>query len=208
MDRGQRTRVEILTFLEPPDSLLNSMCLFCHHAVVLFCFIVSSVCVLLFASLYCLSVPFITLLCSLLFHCLVRVSLFASLYSEAATETVFENICSFFSRSNLFIIFQEGSFVPRTDVNFPGGFICSVNRHEFSRRVYMFFEQTRIFQEGYSKRHVFSRKFYLFVEQTLISHRTHTNFPRNPYLVLEHIQIFQEPLFSHRTDTHFLGDPI
>ena len=78
----------------------------------------------------------------------------------------------FFSRSNLFIIFQEEPFVPRTDMNFPGGSLCSSNRHEFSRRVYMFFEQTRIFQEGLSKRHVFSRRFYLFVEQTLLSHRT------------------------------------
>ena len=50
-------------------------------------------------------------------------------------------------------------------------------------------------EEGLSNRHVFSRRFYLFVEQTLLSHRTDTNFPRNPYLVLEHIQIFQEPLF-------------
>ena len=75
-------------------------------------------------------------------------------------------------------------------MNFPGGSICSSNRHEFSRRVYMFFEQTRIFQEGLSKRHVFLRRFYLFVKQTLLSHRTDTNFSRNPYLVLEHIQIF------------------
>ena len=88
-------------------------------------------------------------------------------------------------------------------MNFPGGSICSSNRHEFSRRVYMFFEQTRIFQEGYSKRHVFSRRSYLFVEQTLLSHRTDTNFPRNPYLVLEHIQIFQEALYSPRTPTIF-----
>ena len=93
-------------------------------------------------------------------------------------------------------------------MNFPGGSICSSNRHEFSRRVYMFFEQTRIFQESLSKRHVFSRRFYLFVEQTLLSHRTDTNFPRNPYLVLEHLRFFQEPLFSHRTDTHFPGSPI
>ena len=71
--------------------------------------------------------------------------------------------------------------------------------------VHLFVEQTRIFQEVLSKRHVFSRRFYLFVEQTLLSHRTDTNFPRNPYLVLEHILIFQEPLFSHRTDTHFSG---
>ena len=120
----------------------------------------------------------------------------------------FRKYLFFFSRSNLFIIFQEGPFVPRTDMNFPGRSICSSNRHEFSRRVYMFFEQTRIFQEGLSKRHVFLRRFHLFVEQTLLTHRTDTNFPRNPYLVLEHIQIFQEPLFSHRTDTHFPGSPI
>ena len=99
--------------------------------------------------------------------------------------------------------FQEQPFY-----NFPGGSICSSNRYKFSRRVYMFFEQTLIFQEGLSKRHVFSRRFYLFVEQTLLSHRTDTNFPINSYLVLDHIRIFQEPLFSHRTDTNFPGSPI
>ena len=100
----------------------------------------------------------------------------------------FRKYMLFFSRSNLFIFFQEGLFVPQTDMNFPGGSICSSNRHEFSRRVYMFFKQTRIFQEGYSKIHFFSRRFYLFVEQTLLSHRTDTNFPRNHYLVLEHLR--------------------
>ena len=80
----------------------------------------------------------------------------------------------FFSRSNPFTIF-------------PGGSICSSNRHVLSRRVYMFIEQTRIFQECLSKRHVFSKTVYLFVEQTLLSHRTDTNFPRNHYFVLEHI---------------------
>ena len=35
-------------------------------------------------------------------------------------------------------------------------------------------------------------------------HRTDTN----PNLVLEHTRIFQEPLFSHRTDTHFPGSSI
>ena len=107
--------------------------------------------------------------------------------SEAATETVFENICSFF----------------------PGATFL-----KFSRRVHLFLEQTWIFQEGLlcsSNRHEFFRRAYrkdmffqgeppwknvgLFVEQTLLSHRTDTNFPRNPYLVLEHIRIFQEPLF-------------
>ena len=100
---------------------------------------------------------------------------------RSSNRDSFRKYLFFFSRSNLFIIFQEGTFVPRTDMNFPGGSICSSNRHEFSRRVYMFFEQTQNFQEGYLKRHVFSRRFYLFVEQTLLSHRTDTNFPRNPY---------------------------
>ena len=107
---------------------------------------------------------------------------------------------SFSKKSVLF--FQEHPFY-----NFSGGSSFSSNRHEFSRRVYMFFEQTQIFQEGLSKRHVFSKRFYLFVEQTLLSHRTDTNFPRISNLVLKHIQIFQEPLFFHRTDTNFPGSP-
>ena len=60
----------------------------------------------------------------------------------------FRKYLFFFSRSNLFKFFQECPFVPRTDMNFPGGSICSSNRHEFSRRVYLFVEQTWIFQEG------------------------------------------------------------
>ena len=125
------------------------------------------------------------------------------LSTRSSHRDSFRKYLFFFSRSNLFIIFQVGPFVRRTDMNFPGGSICSLNRHEFSRRVYMFFEQTRIFQEGLSKRHVFSRRFYLFVEQTFLSHRTDTKFPRNPYLVLEHIRIFQEALSSPRTPTIF-----
>ena len=65
------------------------------------------------------------------------------------------------------LFFQEQPFH-----NFPGGSIFSSNRHKFSGRV------------------------YLFVEQTLLSQRKDTNFPRNTYLVIEHIRIFQEPLFS------------
>ena len=99
----------------------------------------------------------------------------------------------------IFLFFQEQPFY-----NFPGGSICSSNRHEFSSRVSMFFEQTRIFQEGLSKRHVLSRRFYLIVifPKTLVFNpRKHTNFPRasifssnrnsfsmKPYLVLEHIR--------------------
>ena len=129
----------------------------------------------------------------------------------------FRKYLFFFFRSNLFIIFQEGLFVCRTDMNFPGRSICSLNRHEFSRRVYMFFEQTQIFQEGLSKRHVFLRRFHLFVKQTLLTHQTDSNFPRNSYLVssntykfsrslyflIEQILIFQEALSSPRTHTIF-----
>ena len=74
-------------------------------------------------------------------------------------------------------------------MNFPGGSICSLNRHKFSRRAY---RKDMFFKEGGS----------VFVEQTLISHQTDTDISRNPYLVLEHIQIFQEPLFSNQTDVY------
>ena len=75
-------------------------------------------------------------------------------------------------------------------MNFPGGSICSSNRHKFFRR-------------AYRKDIFFSRRFYLFVEQTLLSHQTDINFPRNPYLFLEHLRIFQETLSSPRTPTIF-----
>ena len=63
-------------------------------------------------------------------------------------------------------------YVLRTDTNFPGGFI----------------EQTRFFNKGLSVRREKKTK--------------------NPYLVLEHIPIFQEPLFFHRTDINFPGASI
>ena len=107
------------------------------------------------------------------------------------------------------LFFQEQPFY-----NFPEGSICSSNRHEFSRRVHLFVEQTWIFQEGlYVLRTDMNFPGGLiektrFFKEVLSVHRTDTNFPRNPYLILEHIRIFQEPLFSHRTDTHFPGSPI
>ena len=128
-----------------------------------------------------------------------------TLSSQQHTVYLSINIISVFQKQppRLFskisvLFFQEQPFY-----NFPGGSICSSNRHEFSRRVYMFFEQTQIFQEGLLKRHDFLRRSYLFVEQTLLSHRTDTNFSRKPYLVLEHIRIFQEALSSPRTHTIF-----
>ena len=36
----------------------------------------------------------------------------------------------FFSPGATFLQFQEGSFLRRTDLNFPGGSICSSNRYE------------------------------------------------------------------------------
>ena len=113
--------------------------------------------------------------------------------TEAATETVFKNICSFFPGATY--NFPGGPFVPRTDMNFPGGSICSSNRHEFSRKVYYVLQTDTNFPGAYSKRHVFSRRFNLFVEQTLLSHRTDINFPI-------------KPLFSPRTHINFPGASI
>ena len=48
--------------------------------------------------------------------------------------------------------------------------------------------------------HSGNRPYYL-IEQILIKFS-------HPYLVLEHIRILKEPLFSHRTDTNFPGSPI
>ena len=72
----------------------------------------------------------------------------------------------------------------------------------------MFFEQTQIFDEGLSNRYIFSRKSicqsvcrkdYL-IEQILI-------FPET-LIVLKHVQIFQDPLFSHRTNINFPASSI
>ena len=78
--------------------------------------------------------------------------------------------------------------------------ICKF-RFKTKRRVYMFFEQTRIFQEGLSKRHVFFKEVLLFVERTLLSYRT---FSRKFYLVFEHIQFSRRPPMP-RTHRYFPG---
>ena len=65
-------------------------------------------------------------------------------------------------------------------MNFPGGSICSSNRHEFSRRAYrknMFFQEDSICS---------SNRLYYLIEQILIfpetlsSPRTHKSFQENP----------------------------
>ena len=87
---------------------------------------------------------------------------YKKLFPEPATEIIFENICSFLPGA-LFSGF------------FPGGFMCSPNRYQFSRKVCLFAEQIRHFTRNYV---------YVFTEE---------------------IPIFQEHLFSYRTDNNFRG---
>ena len=116
--------------------------------------------------------------------------------SKAATETVFQNICSFFPRTTLlqfsrmvYLFVEQTCFSRRV-------YICSSNRHKFSKRVY---RTDMFFQGGFI---CSSNRPYYLIEQILIFPktfipRTHTNFP-----------IFQKLLFSHRTDINFLGASI
>ena len=115
----------------------------------------------------------------------------------------FRKYLFFFSRSNLFIIFQEGPFVPQTDMNFPGGSICSLNRHEFSRRAYrkdMFFQGGSICS---SNRSYYLIEQILIFPETLIWSSNTYEFSRGLYFLIEQILIFQEALSSPRTPTIF-----
>ena len=111
-------------------------------------------------------------------------------FSEAATETVFK--ISFLFR-------QEQPFY-----NFPG---CSSYIHFFSSRVYMFFEQTRIFQEGLSNRHVFQGRSICSsnIPYYLIEHFPNNTYEffRNLYFLIEQVFIFQEALSRLRSHTIF-----
>ena len=97
-------------------------------------------------------------------------------------------------------------FFFRSD-NFPGFPGLSVRQTDmffFSRGgggSICFFRTDRYFQGGLSSRHVFSRRVYLFVKQTSQSHRTDTHFSGNPYLVLITINYAQ-------THTNFPGASI
>ena len=44
--------------------------------------------------------------------------------TEAATETIFENICSFLPGASFSGFFREALCVYRTDTNFPGAHLC------------------------------------------------------------------------------------
>ena len=149
---------------------------------------------------------------------------------EAATETIFENICSFlpgalfskfFMRLYVFTeqitIFQEGMSVRWTDTNFPGAHLC-VHRTDtdFPGAPILAIEQVPIFLE-----HAFlaTEQIPTFQEH-LFSYRTDTDFPealifwlpnryrfsRNTLLATEQITIFQEAFFEYqRTDRQFPG---
>ena len=44
--------------------------------------------------------------------------------TEAANETIFENICSFLPGAPFSVFFQEALCVHRTDTIFPGALLC------------------------------------------------------------------------------------
>ena len=102
----------------------------------------------------------------------------------------------------IFVLFFSGATflhfpIRRTDMNFPGGRSVRRTYIFFSRRVCMFFEQTRIFQKGLSK-----RPYYSINEQILIFSEKSSNtyeFSRSLYFLIEHIFIFQEALCCPRT---------
>ena len=100
-------------------------------------------------------------------------------FSEAASETIFENICSFLPGAPFSGFFQEALFVHLTDANFPG------------------------------RRGLFTEQIPFFQEASLCVHRADTNFPgalfwlpnryrfsRNTFLSTEQITIFQEAFFE------------
>ena len=131
----------------------------------------------------------------------VNITLGREISTEAATETGFQNICSFFPGEIILQFSRRVYLFVEQTCFFPEGFICYSNRHEFSRRV-------------------FSMKVYMFVEQRpyyLIEHII-LNFPETLISIFEHkrifqefhfsqIFIFQETLSSPRTH-YFPGDPI
>ena len=117
----------------------------------------------------------------------------------------FSKYMFFFPRSNLFTR-RVYLFVEQTCF-FPGGSICSSNRHVLSRKVYVL--RTNMFFPGRSicssNRHKFSWRFYrtdMFFQGVSICSLN------RPYYLIEQILIFQEPLFFHQIDIHFPGSPI
>ena len=88
-------------------------------------------------------------------------------------------------------------------MNFPGGSICSSNRHEFSRRAYrkdMFFQGSSICS---SNRPYYLIEQILIFPETLIWSSNTYEFFRSLYFLIEQIFIFQEALSSPRTPTIF-----
>ena len=108
------------------------------------------------------------------------------LNTEAAAETIFENICSFLPGAPFSVFFI---CVHRTAANFPGRFVCSPNRYKFPGGLGLFTEQIPFFQEP----SLFTEQIPIFW-QHLFSYRTDTDFPGAVLCV-------------HRTDADFPGAP-
>ena len=102
------------------------------------------------------------------------------------------------------LFFQEQPFY-----NFPGGSICSSNRHCFSRRVYNVHRTDTNFLRGFNKNSCFFKEIQSvcrtdhIISSDRLCPQTHTNFPggsifpsnrysfsRKPYLVFKHIIIY------------------
>ena len=86
-------------------------------------------------KLFFYNVTLLEKLCKKVLYSMAKLFFNQKLFHFFCHRDSFRKYLFFFSRSNIFIIFQEGPFVSRTDMNFPGRSICSSNRHEFSRRV-------------------------------------------------------------------------
>ena len=143
---------------------------------------------------------FSRLLCNGKFRCKCMVFRHCLRHKEGKTQSEASQPKRQFLKISV-LFFQEQPFY-----NFPGGSICSSNRYEFSRRVYIFsyrlflcfsnrqthykfsrttgrFEKTCFFMQGGS---IFSlnRPYYL------VKQMTDTNFPRNSYLANKLCYIF------------------
>ena len=93
-------------------------------------------------------------------------------------------------------------------MNFPGGSICSSNRHKFSRRVHqkdMFFQGGSICS---SNRPYYLIEQILIFPETLIYTSNKYSFSRSLHFLIEQILIFQEALSSPRIHTIFQETPM
>ena len=95
--------------------------------------------------------------------------------TEAATETIFENICSFLPGAPFSRLLQKALCVYQTDTNFPGAVFCSSNRFQFPRKPF----SARRTDNNFLGRCICSPNRYQFSRSSF-------------FLTIEQIQIFQK----------------